>query len=450
MKKQADLLNGSILDKLLKFVIPLALTGMLQQLFNAADVAVIGTFCGKTAMAAVGSNTPIVGLLINLFVGISVGCNVVISKFIGQRNAKKVKEATHTAFLLAIICGLMVAVLGTLVAKPIVGLLGVPGDVSPYALLYLRIYFLGVPFIMLYNFEAAIFRSVGNTRTPLICLTIGGIINVICNLFFVLKLGMSVDGVALATVIANIISSSMLFYFLTHEKSDIKVEIKSLRINTSMLKQILRIGLPSGIQGMVFSISNLCIQSAINSLGSDVMAASSAAFNIEIFVYHVSNAFGQACVTFIGQNYGANNKKRCKKIVKVILSSGMVATVAMSAVLIAFGGQLLSIFNSHPEIIALGLVRMKYILFGQPLSIMMETFSGTMRGLGKSMHPALIMLVAVCGSRIIWVYTVFAAHHSWNWLMAIYPISWFIAVIFLVIVYMRLSKKLLSERTEIA
>ncbi|MDE6567511.1 MAG: MATE family efflux transporter, partial [Lachnospiraceae bacterium] len=302
-----DMLQGSLTDKILKFALPLAATGILQQLFNAADVAVIGQYAGKNAMAAVGSNSPVIGLLVNAFVGIALGANVVISRFTGQKNSDGVRKAVHTSVVFAVLSGIFLTVLGELAAPYLLRLLSVPDDVFPLSLLYLRVYLLGLPVIFLYNFESAIFRSQGDTRTPLICLVISGVINVALNLFFVRVLKMTVDGVATATVVSNLISSAMLFYLLCHRKDHIRLQVGELRIDRQVLAAMVRIGLPAGLQGMVFSISNLCIQSAINRLGSDVMAASSAAFNIEIFAYYVINSFGQACTTFVGQNYGAGN-----------------------------------------------------------------------------------------------------------------------------------------------
>ena len=281
----SDLTVGSIVDKVFLFAIPLMLTSMLQQLFNATDVAVVGKFASKEAMAAVGSNTPIVSLLVNFFVGISVGSNVLIARCIGARDSDKAKSAVRTSMAFAVAAGIFVAVLGNIIAAPVIELLGVPPEVKNYSITYLRLYFSGVPFIMLYNFEAAIFRSNGNTRTPLICLFIGGVFNVAANLFFVLVLGMDVDGVAIATVLANVISSMLLLHFLRKEDSVIHVNVAKVRINKDDLATILRIGMPAGLQSAVFSISNLCIQSGINSLGADYMAASSAAFNIEIFAF---------------------------------------------------------------------------------------------------------------------------------------------------------------------
>ena len=440
---ESDLTVGSIVDKVLLFAIPLMLTSMLQQLFNATDVAVVGKFASMEAMAAVGSNTPIVSLLVNFFVGISVGSNVLISHSIGARESEKAKSAVRTSMAFAIAAGIFVAVIGNLIAVPIIDLLGVPAEVKEYSVTYLRIYFSGVPFIMLYNFEAAIFRSNGNTRTPLICLTIGGVFNVAANLFFVLVLGMDVDGVAIATVLANVISSVMLLHFLRTEDSIIHVNVAKIRISRDDLKTILRIGMPAGLQSAVFSISNICIQSAINSLGADYMAASSAAFNIEIFAFFVVNAFTQTLVTFIGQNYGAGKYERCREVVRKTLLVSWVFTTMVSAVLLILARPLLGLFTNEPQVIEAGLLRIKLLLYAETLNVIMDNLSGAMRGLGKSLVPALTTLICVCGVRIIWVFTGFQIYHSWMSIMIVFPVSWAVNATFIVIGYIRTRNRML-------
>ena len=398
-----DLTSGTIVDKVLLFAIPLMLTSMLQQLFNATDIAVVGKFASMEAMAAVGSNTPVVSLLVNFFVGISVGTNVLIAHNIGAREPEKAKSAVRTSMAFALAAGVFVGVLGNIIAVPIIDLLGVPAEVKDYSVTYLRLYFSGVPFIMLYNFEAAIFRSNGNTRTPLICLTIGGIFNVAANLFFVLVLGMDVDGVAIATVLANAISSMLLLHFLRNEDSVIHVNVSKIRIDKDDLAAILKIGMPAGLQSAVFSISNICIQSAINSLGAAYMAASSAAFNIEIFGFFVVNAFTQTLVTFVGQNYGAGKY----------------------------------------EVIEAGMLRVKLLLYAETLNVLMDNLSGAMRGLGKSLVPALTTLICVCGVRIIWVFTGFQIYHTWLSIMIIFPVSWAVNATFIIIGYIYTRNRML-------
>ena len=440
-----DMLQGSLTDKILKFALPLAATGILQQLFNAADVAVIGQYAGKNAMAAVGSNSPVIGLLVNAFVGIALGANVVISRFTGQKNSDGVHKAVHTSVVFAVLSGFFLTILGELIAPYLLHLLSVPDDVFPLSLLYLRVYLLGLPVIFLYNFESAIFRSQGDTRTPLICLITSGVINVALNLFFVRVLGMTVDGVATATVVSNLISSAMLFYLLCHRKDHIRLQVGELRIDGQVLAAMVRIGLPAGLQGMVFSISNLCIQSAINRLGSDVMAASSAAFNIEIFAYYVVNSFGQACTTFVGQNYGAGNVDRCRKVAKVSLFLDLAITVVVSGLLIVFGRPLLGLFNRDPVVTSIGMIRLRYILFAEVVNVVMEITSGAMRGYGFSLVPAIISFVGVCGIRITWVYTVFRASQGFHTLMLVYPVSWIVTAFALCVAYILFLRRFRGE-----
>lgn len=438
-----DLTRGSILDKVLLFALPLALTSMLQQLFNAADVAVVGKFASANAMAAVGSNAPVVSLLVNTFVGLSIGANAVIARNIGARSFGKARRAVHTAMALALIFGVFVAVLGNLVARPLISLLGVPDEVFSYSLKYLRIYFTGMPFIMLYNFEASIFRSNGNTRTPLVCLTIGGILNVAANLFFVIVIGMDVDGVAIATVLSNAVSSMLLLYFLRKDDSIVRVHIRWIRVDRNALVNILRIGVPSALQSMVFSVSNLCVQSAVNSLGADVMAASSAAFNVEVFIFFIINAFTQTCVTFVGQNYGAREYERCRLIVRRILMVSWVMTTVASVLILIFMRPILGLFTDDPAIVEIATVRVKVLMYSETLNVFMDNLSGALRGLGKSMIPAIVTFVGVCGTRITWVFTGFRLYHSWTALMMVFPVSWGISAVVIGIMYIRCQNRML-------
>ncbi len=439
----SDLTVGTIVDKVLMFAIPLMMTSMLQQLFNATDVAVVGKFASKEAMAAVGSNSPVISLLVNFFVGISVGANVLISRSIGAKNDAKARSTVGTAMALAIAAGVFVAVVGNLIAAPIIDLLGVPAEVRSYSITYLRIYFSGVPFIMLYNFESAIFRSNGNTKTPLISLFVGGVFNVVANLFFVLVLKMDVDGVAIATVMANAISSMMLLYALCKEESVIHVDLKKIRINKNELSVILRIGVPAGLQSAVFSISNICVQSAINSLGADYMAASSAAFNLEIFAFFVVNSFTQTLVTFVGQNYGAGKYDRCREVVRKTLLVSWVFTMVISALLLLTARPLLGLFTNEPFVIEAGLIRIKCLLYAETLNVLMDNLSGAMRGLGKSLVPAVTTLICVCGIRIIWVFTGFQIYHTWLSIMLVFPVSWAVNATFIVIGYIRTRNRML-------
>lgn len=443
MTADTDLTEGPIVNKVLLFAVPLMLTSMLQQLFNATDIAVVGKFASMEAMAAVGSNTPVVSLLVNFFVGISVGANALIARYIGAKDPGKAKSAVSTSMVLALAAGLFVAVAGNLIAAPVIDLLGVPPEVKGYSVIYLRLYFSGVPFIMLYNFEAAIFRSNGNTRTPLICLFTGGVFNVAANLFFVLVLGMDVDGVAIATVLANVISSMMLLHYLRREESVIRIDLREMRPDMEDLATILRIGLPAGLQSAVFSISNICIQSAINSLGAGYMAASSAAFNIEICAFFVINSFTQTLVSFIGQNYGAQKYARCREIVRKTILVSWTVTMLLSAVLLIFARPLLGLFTNEPQVIEAGMLRIKLLLYAETLNVLMDNLSGAMRGLGKSLVPALTTLICVCGIRILWVFTGFQIYHTWLSLMIIFPVSWAVNAVFIVVGYLITRRRML-------
>ena len=445
MKKEMDMLHGPLASKILLFAIPLACTGILQQLFNAADVMVIGRFVGKHAMAAVGSNSAFIGLMVNLFVGISLGANVIIARYTGQGNKEKVHQAVHVAILVALIGGIIMTVVGETVTNPLLVLLGVPDEVFALSRLYLRVYLLGMPVILLYNFESAIFRSQGNTKTPLICLTISGCVNVVFNLFFVLVCGRSVDGVALGTVLSNAISSVLLFILLVKSPSEVRIRKADMHLHKDVLKEMFRIGLPAGLQGCVFSISNIMVQSAINSLGADIMAGSSAAFNIEIMAYYLANSFGQACTTFIGQNHGAGNLERCKSVTHWSLFLATISTAIVSVLVVIFAPDLIRIFNSDPTVIENGAIRLYWIVGFECINMLIELFSGCMRGYGYSLVPALVALIGICGVRIIWIYTIFAAHHTFGTLMVVYPFSWVVTSIVLIGVYFVFKKKVLIK-----
>ncbi len=423
-RNDLDLLNGSLWDKALLFALPLAATGILQQLFNAADIAVVGRLVGKTAMAAVGSNSPVIGLLINLLVGISLGSNVAIANAIGAGDRETARKTAHTSLVIAFVGGVIAALLGELLAAPVLTLMQVPESVYPMALLYLRVYLLGLPVVLLYNFESSIFRAQGDTRTPLIALASSGVLNVGLNLFFVWVVGMTVDGVALATALSNGFSAVLLFCLLHRKgREGIRITFSELRPDPYCMRRIFRIGIPAGLQSSVFSLSNICVQSAINSLGETVMAASSAAFNLEIFSYYLLNSFGQACTTIVGQNHGAGRTERCDRTLRICLLEDYAVWAILCAVMLFFCDPLLSIFNTDPEVIEIGRVRMFYIFFGHAFSILMECGSGYLRGFGMSTIPAVLSLLFACGTRILWVYTAFAAAPSFARLMAVYPLS---------------------------
>lgn len=424
---------------------------MLEQLFNASDIAIVGNFAAEAerniAVAAVGANTSVIGLVLNLFIGISLGANVVIANAIGGNDKNAVKKAVHTSIFLSLVGGIIIALLGEIFAVKLLGSLNVPVDVLPSAALYLKIYMLGMPVILLYNFEAAIFRSIGETKTPLIALAISGVLNIILNLFFVIVLDMSVEGVAIATVISNAVSSIILLRLLMKSDQCIKVELKELKIDKATLKKILKIGLPAGIQSALFSVSNIIIQSAVNTLGTVVMAASSAAFNVEIFAYYVFNSFSQACTTFVGQNYGAGKIERCKKTLYLSLIEDAVATVSAILLVLFSGKFLLSLFSSDPKVIEIGYMRLIIIFIAYGFSMLYEVMSGYMRGFGFSLIPAIITMIGVCGTRITWIYTVFPKNRTFETIMISYPISLAVTAlfIFIALIIYRPSKRVLKS-----
>lgn len=430
------MLEGRLWSKLPMFALPVAATAILEQLFSASDVAVVGNFTGAAStasVAAVGANTPISGLIVNLFIGVALGANVVVAQALGRRDQATVDRAVHTAVLMALIAGLMVAIIGEILAAPFLTLLKVPEDVFSLALLYLRIYLLGMPVILLYNFESAIFRSVGETRMPLLALTFSGVVNVLLNLFFVIVLHRTVDGVAMATVIANGISAAILFRRLTTTHLPIRMTPRRLRIDWQVLGQILRIGLPAGVQGAMFGISNLVVQSAINALGVVAMAASSAAFYIEVITFDILNAFGQACTTFVGQNYGAGQYQRCRRVMLLCIAEAALAIAFVLALVVVFGKPMLSIFNDTPAVIALGYIRLMVIMPAHFFSMVYEVLSGYLRGFGISLVPAILTVIGVCGLRVAWVQLVLPLAPNFTTLMIVYPVTLLTTAIFLII-----------------
>ena len=448
-RNKIDMLHGPIWNKVPLFALPVAATAILEQLFNASDLAVVGNFTTgdhTVAVAAVGANSPIIGLVLNLFIGIALGANVVIANAIGRDDRDTVHRAVHTAILMALAGGVLTALIGEGLAGWLLGLLNVPADVLPYAELYLRIYLLGLPVIFLYNFEAAIFRSVGETKVPLMALTFSGILNVVLNLFFVIVLKMTVNGVAIATVISNAVSSAILFYRLMRIDCYIRVVPRDLRFNAASLRKILQIGLPAGIQSAVFAVANIVIQAAINSLGTVVIAASSAAFNLEIIAYYTMNSFSQACTTFVGQNYGARQLDRCRRTFGICLLEDGIASGLVIAVVLFFGKQLLGLFTSDPQVIDLGYIRLTTVFFAYIFSMLYEVMSSYLRGFGISLVPALLTMFGVCGTRLGWVRFVFPLDRTFSTIMLVYPVSlsFTALLIFLALVWYRPAKRFAS------
>ena len=440
-----DVLHGEVKRNIILFALPLAASSILQQLFNAADVAVVGRFAGSGALAAVGANGSVINLLVNLFVGLSVGANAVISSLIGQKNDKDVRRSVHTSVMVAVISGCILLILGQIMAGLVLKWMSTPADIIEAAERYFRIYFLGMPFIMLYNFSAAILRSSGDTKRPLIALSISGVVNVLLNLFFVIVCGMGVSGVAVATVLSNVVSSGILVYILFHETGKLKLELRLLRIDKKLLMRIARIGLPAGLQGVVFSLSNVCIQSALNELGSEYVAGSTAGLNFEFIVYFVVNAFNQTAVTMIGQNYGARNFKRCRQVTCWAFVLGAAATVVVSLTFLFTRGYGVKIFTGDETVAAIACMRLSLVLPFELLNLVIEVLSGTMRGMGHSLVPAAVSVLGICGVRILYLYTFYPSIAGFHSLILVYPVSWAVTAATLFMIYMISVRKKLRQ-----
>ena len=441
---EIDMVNGPLFGKIIRYSIPLMLSGILQLFFNAADIVVVGRFAGPTALAAVGSTGSLINLLINVFMGLSVGTNVLVARYYGARDMKNLSDTVHTSILASLVGGVALIFIGCFLAKPMLLMMGSPADVIDQATLYVRIYFAGMPAMMLYNFGAAILRSVGDTKRPLYFLAISGVLNVLLNLFLVIVCNMGVAGVAIATVASQVLSAVLVLICLMKSDAPYRVDLKQLHIYKDKLLEMIRIGLPAGMQGTVFSISNVLIQSSINSFGSLVMAGSTAAGNIEGFVYTGMNAFYQTALSFTGQNMGAKKYERVGKIMRIcVLSVAAVGTVLGSAGMI-FARPLLSIYTTDPQVIEYGVNRMLLVCLPYMICGVMDTLVGSMRGMGYSILPMIVSLTGACGLRVVWILTIFAANHTLTTLFLVYPVSWLVTAlahfICFVIAYRKLRK----------
>ncbi len=434
-KAKVDMLNGPLFMKILIFALPLAASSLLQQLFNSVDVAVVGRFASSKALAAVGSNAPVISLLINLFIGISMGANVVISNHLGQRDEQSIRHAISTVTLVAAISGLLLMCIGIGVARPILELMDTPSDVLDMAVLYLRIYFIGIPFFLIFNFGAAILRSVGDTRRPLYILVVAGIINTVLNLIFVIGLGMSVEGVAIATAVANAISAGWIIQLLRKEPGAIQLQFKHLRIYKKELKRMLQIGVPAGLQGMVFSISNVVVQSAINGYGAAAIAGSAAAGNFEYYCYYIIVACNGAAISFIGQNYGAQKYDRVRRIYRICLLMGLVGCFIANALFTWQNQFFLSFFTTDAEVIHYGAIRMEGVLLFQFIACSYEVTGSALRGMGESMLPTIMTVFGTCILRIIWVFAVLPHYTGFAHLLQVYPLSWILTGAMVIIAY---------------
>ena len=419
------MLSGSLWRAIPAFALPVALTGILEQMSSLIDTMMVGHLSGEAgpaAMAAVGSNTPITSLLLNLFIGIALGTNVVIANAIGSGDERTVHKAVHSSVTFAVV-GIAVTVVGELIAEPLLHLLSVPAENLDQALAFLRVYLLGMPSILLYNFEAAIFRSVGITKMPLQALALSSLLNVALVWLFIPVMGWGVAGAAAATAISYTVSALILFVRLTRIDAPIRLNPRELGIDRAVLARVVRIGLPAGLQSAVFSLANIVIQACINSLGTEVMAASSAVISLEYVVYNLLNSFSQACTTFVGQNFGAGNVRRCKRVLLVSLAEAEVAQLVVLAILLGLGHQIVAAFNPDPTVVSLGYLRICVLFPSYMFSMAYENMSGYLRGFGISLPPAIITALSVCGWRFFWVSVVFPASPTFLTLLAIYPIS---------------------------
>lgn len=445
-----DMCNGPILQKMLLFTLPLMFSSILQLLFNAADIVVVGRFVGENALAAVGSNTSLVNLITNLFVGLSVGANVNAARFYGARCDNELSRTVHTSMTLSLISGIVLTVIGFFGARQMLIWMNIEGEILRLATTYLRIFFLGMVPMMVYNFGSALLRAVGDTKRPLYYLIISGVINVILNLIFVIVLDMDVAGVALATVISETISALLVVRCLTHENTGIRLSLKKLGIDVNKLIQILRVGLPAGFQGIIFALSNVVIQSSINTFGDLVITGNSAASSIEGFVYVAMNSFYQATISFVSQNYGGGQYKRINKI--VLYGQGCVIAVGLilGNLVVLFAEPLLGIYTDHPDAIAAGVVRLGIISSTYALCGVMDVMVGALRGIEYSVMPMIVSLVGVCGLRLLWIATVFQIpkYHVVETIYVSYPISWTLTLLVHIACYIW-ARRRIRKRFEI-
>lgn len=433
---EIDMLHGPLFMKILLFALPLAASSVLQQLFNSVDVAVVGRFASSEALAAVGSNAPVINLLINLFVGISMGANAVISNHIGQNDREKIRSAVSTSAVVALLSGVFLMVLGTAVAGPVHRMMGTPVEVTRMAVSYLRIYFLGMPFIMIFNFGSAILRSLGDTRRPLYILIWAGIINTVLNLLFVIVFHMGVEGVAIATGISNLFSAVMVVQILLREQDPYKLHLDDMHIQKDELSHMLEIGVPAGLQGVVFSISNVIIQASINSYGFNAVAGSAAALNFEQYCYYVIAAFNGAAISFVGQNYGAGNMDRVKRIFLICMGLGTLSCALLNWVFAGWSDFFLGLFTDSQTVKDFDTIRMRTVLMFQGLACLYEIPGSALRGMGRSMLPTLLTVFGTCVLRIAWVYTVCPVWEGFHALMFVYPVSWIITGIMVMTAYL--------------
>lgn len=444
-KYEIDMCNGPLFRKILVFAIPLMLSGILQLLFNAADIVVVGRFAGNEALAAVGSTSSLINLLVNVFIGLSVGTNVLVARFYGAGQKKELSDMVHTAILTALVSGVFLIFVGLFLAEPALRFMDTPKDCINQAVLYIRIYFVGMPVMMLYNFGSAILRAVGDTQRPLYYLLVAGVINVVLNMIFVIVFHMGVAGVAVATVISQVVSALLVLRCLMQTDSEYRVDIRELRIVRDKLVKMIQIGVPAGLQGALFSFSNVLIQSSVNSFGSVAMAGNTAASNIEGFVYTAMNALHQTAISFTGQNYGASKFKRIGKILLICQLCVIAVGLIMGSAAYLFSDVLLRLYSNDAEVIRYGVLRLSIICTTYCLCGMMDVMVGSLRGMGYSVMPMLVSLTGACLFRVVWIYSVFRYYRTLECLYWSYPISWtltfLVHLICFAVIYHKLCKK---------
>lgn len=440
--KEMDMLHGGLAGKLILFAIPLAFSSILQQLFNSADVAVVGRFAGSAALAAVGSCVALVGIFVNLIVGLSVGPNAALANLIGQGQRERISGMVHTILTFGIALGVVLMGLGFLTARTVLEASGTPESVINEALLYIRIYFIGVPFMTIYNFGAAILRSYGDTKRPMYYLIISGTVNVVLNLVFVIGFDLGVEGVAISTSVSNMLSTAMVLTHLYRKEDEFQFRFHKMCVIWKDLKRILMIGIPAGIQGAIFSVSNVFIQSGINTFGEDAIAGSSLALNFEYFTYDIGSAFAQAAVTFTSQNFGAGNLKRCKKIFWLCLIFGVGFTEILSIIFMIWDDFFVSIYTISDAVAVYGLIRMHHVCSMEGLTATYEVESAALRGMGKSLEPSIITILGTVVFRMIWMATVFKWIPTYDMLMNVYISSWVFTGGLIFIVYVMHMRKM--------
>lgn len=444
-KYSIDMTTGVLFPKILGFAFPLMVTGLLQIVYNAADVMVVGRFAGSISLAAVGATSTLVNLMLNLFLGLSMGSGVVVAKHIGAGDGASVHRTVHSAMLLSIISGFVIGIFGVVISPYALSAMGTPDDVHSLSTLYLRIFFLGTPANMVYNYGASILRATGDSKRPLYILTSTGILNVVLNLIFVVKFNMNVAGVALATIISQYVSAICVLYILLNINSYIHLSMKKLHFYKDELLDILKIGIPAGLQGSLFSLSNVIIQSSINSFGAAAIAGNTASGNVDSIIFTCCNSVSQTATTFTSQNLGAGQYKRIRKIYFNCIGVSMGIAAIFGVALLAFGPQILTVFSTDSEVIDMGLIRLKLFAVTYIINSVLDVTTGQMRGLGKSVIPMIVTMVGVCGLRVLWVFTVFPQYRSMFTLYLSYPVSWLATGIVLVTMYAVTFRKILKR-----